>query len=204
MKRGRFNNQSLVVMVAFAVAEFLSKGAVYMQKFLSAHNINKPLKPLTVSVYIKHITRKNRTPLRACACRNEQILKTFAIRGDHEGEQQPTTTSEDATRTRTTMTSTRFTKTNMTSEVRIALCEHKKKHSSHTQADLNKWLQETRNVSVSHRTIFLTLKRSAETLYIKKDVNRASKWQRNVKIPLIRYSFVPVVPCISGPGEFFR
>jgi hypothetical protein len=38
------------------------------------------------------------------------------------------------------MASKRSTNTNMTNEVRIALCEHKKKHPSLTQADLITWL----------------------------------------------------------------
>jgi hypothetical protein len=73
----------------------------------------------------------------------------------------------------------------MTNEVRIALCEHKKKHPSLTQADLITWLQETHNVFVSQGTISLTLKRSAEILAKKEDVNRAAKRQRTVKYPLM-------------------
>ncbi len=73
----------------------------------------------------------------------------------------------------------------MTNEVRIALCEHKKKHPSLTQADLITWLQETHNVSVSQGTISLTLKRSAEILAKKEDVNRTAKRQRTVKYPLM-------------------
>jgi hypothetical protein len=73
----------------------------------------------------------------------------------------------------------------MTNEVRIALCEHKKKHPSLTQADLITWLQETHNVSVSQGTISLTLKRSVEILAKKEDVNRAAKRQRTVKYPLM-------------------
>jgi hypothetical protein len=73
----------------------------------------------------------------------------------------------------------------MTNEVRIALCEHKKKHPSLTQADLITWLQETHNVSVSQGTISLTLKRSAEILAKKEDVNRATKQQWTVKYPLM-------------------
>jgi hypothetical protein len=63
----------------------------------------------------------------------------------------------------------------MTNEVRIALCEHKKKHTSLTQADLITWLQETHNIYVSQGTISLTLKRSTEILAKKGDVNRATK-----------------------------
>jgi len=48
-----------------------------------------------------------------------------------------------------TMVSKRSTNTNMTNEVRIALCEHKKKHPSLRQVDLITWLQETHNVSIS-------------------------------------------------------
>jgi hypothetical protein len=68
----------------------------------------------------------------------------------------------------------------MTNEVRIALCEHKKKHPSLTQADLITWLQETHNVFVSQGTISLTLKRSVEIFAKKEDVNRAAKRQRTV------------------------
>jgi hypothetical protein len=64
---------------------------------------------------------------------------------------------------------------NMTNKVRITLCEHKKKHPSLTQVDLITWLQEMQNVSVSQGMISLTLKRSAEILAKKEDVNRAAK-----------------------------
>jgi hypothetical protein len=73
------------------------------------------------------------------------------------------------------MASKRSTNTNMTNEVRIVLCEHKKKHPSLTRADLITWLQETHNVSVSQGTISLMLKRSAKILAKKEDVNRATK-----------------------------
>ncbi len=73
----------------------------------------------------------------------------------------------------------------MTNEVRIALCEHKKKHPSLTQADLITWLQETHNVFVSQGMISLTLKRSTEILAKKEDVNQAVKRQRTVKYPLM-------------------
>jgi hypothetical protein len=73
----------------------------------------------------------------------------------------------------------------MTNEVRIALCEHKIKHPSLTQANLIMWLQETHNVFVSQGMISLTLKRSAEILAKKEDVNRAVKRQRTVKYPLM-------------------
>jgi len=84
-----------------------------------------------------------------------------------------------------TMASKRSTNTNMTNEVRIAFCEHKKKHPSLTQAYLITWLQETHNVSVSQGTISLTLKCSAEILAKKEDVNQTAKWQRTVKYPLM-------------------
>jgi hypothetical protein len=74
---------------------------------------------------------------------------------------------------------------NMTNEVQIALCEHKKKHPSLTQADLIMWLQETHNVFVNQGTISLTLKRSAKILAKKEDVNRAAKRQQTVKYPLM-------------------
>jgi hypothetical protein len=83
------------------------------------------------------------------------------------------------------MASKRSTNTNMTNEVRIALCEHKKKHPSLTQANLITWLQETHNIFVSQGTIFLTLKRSVEILAKKEDVNRATKRQWTVKYPLM-------------------
>ncbi len=83
------------------------------------------------------------------------------------------------------MASKRSTNTNMTNEVQIAFCEHKKKHPSLTQADLIMWLQETHNVSVSQGMISLTLKRSAEILAKKEDVNRTAKRQRTVKYPLM-------------------
>ncbi len=84
-----------------------------------------------------------------------------------------------------TMASKRSTNTNMTNEGRIALCEHKKKHPSLTQADLITWLQETHNVFVNQGTISLTLKRSVEILAKKEDVKRMAKRQRTVKYPLM-------------------
>jgi hypothetical protein len=69
------------------------------------------------------------------------------------------------------MASKRSTNTNMTNEVRITLCEHKKKHPSLMQANLIMWLQETHNVSVSQGTISLMLKHSAEILAKKEDGN---------------------------------
>jgi predicted SAM-dependent methyltransferase len=73
----------------------------------------------------------------------------------------------------------------MTNEVQIVLCEHKKEHPSFTQADLITWLQETHNVFVSQGTISLMLKRSAEILAKKEDVNRAAKRQWTMKYPLM-------------------
>ncbi len=70
----------------------------------------------------------------------------------------------------------------MTNEVRIALCEHKKKHPSLTQANLITWFQETHNIQ---GTISLTLKRLAEILAKKEDENRTAKRQQTVKYPLM-------------------
>jgi hypothetical protein len=83
------------------------------------------------------------------------------------------------------MVSKRSTNTNMTNEVWIAFCEHKKKHPSLMQVDLITWLQETHNVFVSKGTIFLTLKRLVEIFAKKEDVNRAAKRQQTVKYPLM-------------------
>jgi len=72
---------------------------------------------------------------------------TFASRGVHVG----ITTTHDHNRNHNTMASKRSTNMNKTNEVRIALCEHKKKHPSLMQADLITWLQETLMYSQSHR-----------------------------------------------------
>jgi hypothetical protein len=110
---------------------------------------------------------------------------TFASRGVHVGIAATHNHNCSHNQNHNTMASKRSTNTNMTNEVRIALCERKKKHPSLTQADLITWLQETHNVSVSQGTISLTLKRLAEILAKKEDVNRTAKRQWTVKYPLM-------------------
>ncbi len=78
---------------------------------------------------------------------------TFASRGVHVGITTTHNHNCSHNKNHNTMASKRSTNTNMTNEVRIALCEHKKKHPSFTQADLITWLQETHNVSISQGTI---------------------------------------------------
>ncbi len=106
------------------------------------------------------------------------------------------------------MASKRSTNTNMTNEVRIALCEHKKKHPLLTQADLITWLQEMHNVSVNQGTISLTLKRSVEILAKKEDVNRVAKRQRIVKYPLMETAlyrwFLTYQDQVNMSGDFTK
>ncbi len=89
----------------------------------------------------------------------------------------------------------------MTNEVRIALCEHKEKHLSLTQADLITWLQETHNVFVSQGTISLTLKCLTEILAKKEVVNQVTA---DREVPTDGNSSVPVVPHIPGPSQYVR
>jgi hypothetical protein len=110
---------------------------------------------------------------------------TFASHGIHLGIVATHNHNYSHNQNHNTMASKRSTNTNMTNEVRIALCEHKKKHPLLTQADLITRLQETHNISVNQRTISLTLKRLVEILAKKEDVNRAAKRQRTVKSPLM-------------------
>jgi hypothetical protein len=110
---------------------------------------------------------------------------TFASCGVHIGITPTHNHNYSHNQNHNIMASKRSTNTNMTNEVRITFCEHKKKHPSFTQADLITWLQETHNVFVSQGTIFLTLKRSAKILAKKEDVNRTAKRQRTVKYPLM-------------------
>jgi hypothetical protein len=89
---------------------------------------------------------------------------TFASCGVHVGIVATHNHKCSHNQNHNTMASKRFTNTNMTNEVRIALCEHKKKHPSLTQADLITWLQEMHNISISQGTISLMLKRSTKSL----------------------------------------
>jgi hypothetical protein len=92
----------------------------------------------------------------------------------------------------------------MTNEVRIALCEHKKKHPSLTQADLITWLQETHNVSVSQGTISLTLKHSAEILAKKGGCEPNGKAAADREVPTDGDNSVPVVLHIPRPSQYVR
>jgi hypothetical protein len=76
---------------------------------------------------------------------------TFASHGVHVG----IAATHNHNCSHNTMASKRSTNTNMTNEVRIALCEHKKKHPSLTQADLITWFQERRITFLSVRERFL-------------------------------------------------
>jgi len=77
---------------------------------------------------------------------------TFASRGVHHvGIAATHNHNCSHNQNHNTMASKRSTNANMTDEVRIALCELKKKHPSLTQADLITWLQETLLYSQFHR-----------------------------------------------------
>jgi hypothetical protein len=73
--------------------------------------------------------------------------------------------------------------TTMTDEVCIALCNHKKRNPTLSQAELQCWLKSEPNINISQPTISQTLKRSAELLRRDEDPNIQSKRQRTVKFP---------------------
>jgi len=73
--------------------------------------------------------------------------------------------------------------TTMTDEVRIVLCNHKKRNPTLSQAELQCWLKSKHNINVSQPTISQTLKRSSELLRRDEDPNIQSKCQRTVKFP---------------------
>ncbi len=59
----------------------------------------------------------------------------------------------------------------MTDEVRIALCNHKKRNPTLSQVELQRWLKSEHNIDVSQPTISQTLKRSTELLERDEDPN---------------------------------
>ncbi len=71
----------------------------------------------------------------------------------------------------------------MTDEVRIALCNYKKRNPTLSQAELQCWLKSKHNIDVSQPMISQTLKRLAELLRRDEDPNIQSKCQRTVKFP---------------------
>ncbi len=71
----------------------------------------------------------------------------------------------------------------MTNKVRIALCNHKKRNPTLSQAELQRWLKSEHNIDVSQPTISQTVKRSTELLRRDEDPNIQSKRQRTVKFP---------------------
>ncbi len=77
----------------------------------------------------------------------------------------------------------------MMDEVRIALCNHKQRNPTLSQAKLQCWLKSEHNIDVSQPTISQTLKRSAELLKRDEDPNIQSKRQRTVKFPTMEETF---------------
>jgi hypothetical protein len=73
----------------------------------------------------------------------------------------------------------------MTDEVRIALCNHKKRNPTLSEAELQRWLKLEHNIDVSQPTISQTLKHSAELLRRDEDPNIQNKRQRTVKFPVM-------------------
>jgi hypothetical protein len=73
--------------------------------------------------------------------------------------------------------------TMMTDEAHIALCNHKKRNPTLSQAELQRWLKSEHNIDISQPTISQTLKRPAELLRHDEDPNIQSKRQRTVKFP---------------------
>ncbi|MFQ6621718.1 hypothetical protein Gotur_001531 [Gossypium turneri] len=59
----------------------------------------------------------------------------------------------------------------LTDEMRKALCEYKNEHSS-SQKDLQQWVQQTFDLSVSQSTISNTLKRSSK--YLSKEIKNSN------------------------------
>jgi len=69
--------------------------------------------------------------------------------------------------------------TTMTDKVRIALCNHKKRNPTLSQAELQHWLKLEHNIDVSQPMISQTLKRSDELRRHDEDPNIQSKHQRS-------------------------
>jgi len=80
--------------------------------------------------------------------------------------------------------------TTMTDEVRIALCNHKKRNPILSQAEFQRWLKSEHNIDVSQPTISQTLKRSAELFRHDEDPNIQSKCQWTVKFPAMEETLV--------------
>ncbi len=79
----------------------------------------------------------------------------------------------------------------MTDEVRIALCNHKKRNPTLSQAELlQRSLKSEHNIDVSQPTISQTLKRSVELLKRDEDPNIQSQCQRTIKFPTMEETFV--------------
>jgi hypothetical protein len=78
----------------------------------------------------------------------------------------------------------------MTDEVCIALCNHKKRNPTLSQAEFQCWLKSEHNIDASQPTIFQTLKRLAELLRRDEDPNIQSKCQRTVKFPTMEETLV--------------
>ncbi len=78
----------------------------------------------------------------------------------------------------------------MTNEVRITLCNHKKRNPTLLQAELQRWLKSEHNIDVSQPTISQTLKRSTELLRCDEDPNIQSKHQQTIKFPAMEETLV--------------
>ncbi|MFQ6634158.1 hypothetical protein Gotur_010404 [Gossypium turneri] len=73
-------------------------------------------------------------------------------------------------------------KSTLTDEMRKVLCEYKNEHPSSSQKDLQQWIQQTFDLSVSQSIISNTLKRSSE--YLSKEIkNNNVKMHKSAKYP---------------------
>ncbi|KAK5820545.1 hypothetical protein PVK06_025592 [Gossypium arboreum] len=73
-------------------------------------------------------------------------------------------------------------KSTLTDEMKKTLCEYKNEHPSSSQKDLQQWVQQTFDLSVSQSTISNTLKRLSE--YLSKELKNSNvKRHRSAKYP---------------------
>ncbi|XP_052487935.1 CENP-B homolog protein 1-like [Gossypium raimondii] len=82
-------------------------------------------------------------------------------------------------------------KSTLTDEMRKTLCAYKNEHPSSSQKDLQQWVQQTFDLSVSQSTISNTLKRSSE--YLSKDINNSNvkmhKLAKYLKLEKVLYEW---------------
>ncbi|XP_016681180.2 CENP-B homolog protein 1-like [Gossypium hirsutum] len=98
-------------------------------------------------------------------------------------------------------------KSTLTDEMRKTLCEYKNEHPSSSQKDLQQWVQQTFDLSISQSTISNTLKRSSE--YLSKDINNSNvkmhKLAKYLKLEKVLYEwFLQYQEKVNMTGEMIQ